>query len=1337
MAQQNIDFGAFPDDPNADAIRDAFQKVQNNFTELFVTGTAAQVSSINRSPGAGITVNSSIGNVIVSANIANVTVSSPNLVFGTSLGTLSSTLVYPSSSQTLYIVVPNTFSIGNVLASGDVTVTGKLSVTGISTLGNSVTANYFIGSGNNLSNIQGANVTGVVSGSNTAITVTSNSQPNITSLGTLTSLSVSGNVTTGNANLGNAAIANYFIGSGANLTNIPGANITGTIANSNYSAYAGNVVNASQSNITAVGSLASLSVVANANIGNIGTAGIITATGNIAGGNLITSGLITATGNITGGNVNTAGLISAIGNINGGNLNTTGMLSVGGNANVGNISASLFVGNLSGAGNSNTGNLGVTGVYATTLSSTGNSNVGNLGTAGLITATGNITGNNLFASGLISVTGNANIGNLSTAGSITATGNIQGANLVTGGNLSVTGTATVGNLSVTGNLTAGNITVDSIVNGTSNVDITNPGGNVTVGVNGNANIFTITDVGVVVLGTLSSSGNANVGNLGTTGVYATTLSATGNANVGNIGAALHVGNLSGSGNSNVGNLGVSGLITSTGNIQGGNVVTGGVISATGNANVGNVGATQVFASANVIAPQLISNVANGTPPLVVTSTTQVANLSVAVAAIANQAGNVTGSSQPNITSLGNLIGLTSNGTINFDNSTNISLANANVLRIGGGSLNTVLISDGTGGVSWGSYSGSPIGGSNTQIQFNDGGLFSGTSNLTFDKTTNTLNATNITGTTFSISGNSNVGNMNATGSIVSSGNLNAGNIGTGGLITATGNIAGGNLITGGQVSASGNITGSYYFGNGSQLTGIAVTSFPAANLTGTTLSSNVVTSSLTAVGTLASLSVTGKVTAGQLQGDGGNISNIQGGNVSGAVSSATTAGTVTTNAQPNITSTGTLASLSVSGNATVGNLSGAGNITGGNLSTGGILTVSGNGNIANGLFVSNTQSSYRVITISGDSTYTGFGGGQLAIVDASTKTKRMEMGYNSTANVGFIQAGVSGGSVSPVYINIDGGDIYLGQNVATFTGVFVRPLTNSTSTTSGALVVSGGAGIAGNIYAGGILSVTGNANIGNIGTAGLITATGNITGGNLVTGGAISATANSNVGNLGVSFLVSSGSIQGNVGVTGGNLLSLGTLSVTGNSNISNLGTSGLITATGNIQGGNLITGGILSVTGNTTLSNGVAIATSLVANNGVLQLGGHASVQALLEKATVSATAATGTINFDALTQPILYYTTNASANFTLNVRGNSTVTANAIMATGQSMTVAFLNTNGATAYYANVFQVDGANVTPKWQGGTAPTAGNANSIDAYTYSIIKTGSATYTVLASLTQYK
>ena len=123
-------------------------------------------------------------------------------------------------------------------------------------------------------------------------------------------------------------------------------------------------------------------------------------------------------------------------------------------------------------------------------------------------------------------------------------------------------------------------------------------------------------------------------------------------------------------------------------------------------------------------------------------------------------------------------------------------------------------------------------------------------------------------------------------------------------------------------------------------------------------------------------------------------------------------------------------------------------------------------------------------------------------------------------------------------------------------------------------------------------------------------------------------------------------------------------------------------------------------------------------------------------EVATVSATAATGTINYDITTQSVQYYTSNASANWTVNFRASSGTSLNTAMSTGQSVTVAFLVTQGATAYYNNVVQVDGTTVTPKYQGGTAYAAGNASSVDVYMYTIVKTGSAAFTVFTSQTKF-
>ena len=130
------------------------------------------------------------------------------------------------------------------------------------------------------------------------------------------------------------------------------------------------------------------------------------------------------------------------------------------------------------------------------------------------------------------------------------------------------------------------------------------------------------------------------------------------------------------------------------------------------------------------------------------------------------------------------------------------------------------------------------------------------------------------------------------------------------------------------------------------------------------------------------------------------------------------------------------------------------------------------------------------------------------------------------------------------------------------------------------------------------------------------------------------------------------------------------------------------------------------------------------------------ADVTTVVETASIVAAASTGTINIDFSTNPTVYYTSDATNNWTLNVRGTSGVTLNDTLTTGQIATVTFLATIGATQKRPTVFQVDGSAITPKWMGGTAPSAGNASSIDAYTLAIIKTGSAAFTMLASQSRF-
>lgn len=120
-------------------------------------------------------------------------------------------------------------------------------------------------------------------------------------------------------------------------------------------------------------------------------------------------------------------------------------------------------------------------------------------------------------------------------------------------------------------------------------------------------------------------------------------------------------------------------------------------------------------------------------------------------------------------------------------------------------------------------------------------------------------------------------------------------------------------------------------------------------------------------------------------------------------------------------------------------------------------------------------------------------------------------------------------------------------------------------------------------------------------------------------------------------------------------------------------------------------------------------------------------------ERTVISATAATGTVNFDADTQGVLYYTSNATADWTLNVRGSSSTTLASKLAVNDAVTISFLVTTGATAYKHTALTIDGSAQTVKWSGGTAPSAGNASAVDVYQFTIIKTAATpTYTVFGA-----
>jgi len=639
---------------------------------------------------------------------------------------------------------------------------------------------------------------------------------------------------------------NVIFANGEGLTNIPGGNIvgniSGNISNANYAAFAGDVVNSSQPNITSVGTLSSLSVTGNANVGNLGTAGAITATGNVTANYFIGNGsqltgidataIQNGTANVRtflNGNV----AVSASGNANVAIVTGTGV-NVAGTVNAtGNVSAAFFIGNGS----------QLTGIDATTIQNgtanvrtflNGNVAVSASGNANIVLVTG--TGANI--NGTLNATGNANVGNLGSGGLITATGNVSGGNLTTGGALSVTGNANVGNIGATAGVFTGNISslnanlgnlvtanyvnVAFDLNVAGNANIGSGSGGTITGANLlSANFIagtltTASQPNITSVGTLSSlsvTGNVAAGNLSTSG----TLSVTGNANVGNIGATGVVattlgGTLTTASQPNITSVGTLSSLAVTGNASAGNLSTSGTLSVTGNANVGNIGATGVVAT--------------------------------------TLGGTLTTASQPNITSVGTLTSLGVNGTVTAVAFT----ANTGVFTGNGSGLSAIA-------------------------------------------------GANVTGQ---------VGNALVAGTVYTNAQPNITSVGTLTGLNVNGNITAANITANTGV----------FTGNGSGLTALA-----GANVTGQVANALVAGTvytnaqpNITSVGTLSSLAVTGNATAGNVYAN------------SGTVGASLLTGTLTTAAQPNITSIGTLSSLSVTGN-----------VAAGNLTTTGILSVTGTG----------------------------------------------------------------------------------------------------------------------------------------------------------------------------------------------------------------------------------------------------------------------------------------------------------------------------------------------------------------------------------------------------------
>ena len=850
-----------------------------------------------------------------------------------------------TSSKVLYIVgyryigktgvnnLPDS-QIGN-LDITDQTITGQdtdanivlvANGTGQVTTSGNITASYYYGDGSQLT---GIDTSGVSNGtSNVRIAVADgNIELNVNG-GLTANVTDSGMVMTGgNLDLGNVIATGVVTATG----NVEGGNLT-----------SGGVVE----------------VTGNVIGGNLTTAGVVDATGNVAGGNLTTAGVVEATGNVIGGNITTVGVVAATGNVSGGNLTTAGAADITGNVSAGNVdggnlvTANFFTGTLI----DGTSNITVTNNGNIDLVSAGNTTVVITDTGANITGTVNANGTGTFGA-IITPTVTGTTGNLTlTAGSSddyveirpTGTGQVH----VGGFRIESVGTPTASTDAATKQyvddiaqglhvhapaVAASTDTLATMSGGTVAYDNGTSGVGATLTISGS----TITAIDGVTLSTDDRIIIKDETNSAHNGIYvytsSTVLTRADDFNtptemaggdfvfvqqgtlyndtgwvmtdpVTTVGTSdVNFVQFSGAGSFTAGagltltgtefSVNVDGLTT---DIQGGNVV--------------------VKTSAQLTTPNI--GEATGTS---LTATGNVSGGNLTTAGVVSATGNITG---------GNL---TTGGAVEATGS------------VTGGSL-----TDGTATLSSGALSGATT------------GTFSGN-----------VSAGNLTSTGAVYTDNINEESTNAGitfghevlgGQATFTANVAGGNLTTGGVVSATGNVSGGNLTTSGVVEATGNIdsTGGIFNGDGFGLSNI-----PAANITGLSLSgiangtSNVdiasvdgnITMGVNGTGDVVVVSdggieitgtadVSSTVTApaftantGLFTGDGGGLSNVAGGNVTGEVAFAATAnavaganvsgqvanalvsGTVYTAAQPNITSVGTLTSVEVSGTANVaGNL---------------------------------------------------------------------------------------------------------------------------------------------------------------------------------------------------------------------------------------------------------------------------------------------------------------------------------------------------------------------------------------------------------------------------------
>ena len=1263
MAQRNIDFGSFPDDPNADAIRTAFDKVQQNFSELFSGLQEQAVISVNRTAGVGTSVNSPTGNVIISANIAQVRIQSTTLDLVAGAGTPGPLAVINQGTVPISINLPQSVTgIANINLSDTLTA----NTVNVSLQLNGNIAN-FTGNITSMSNVIAGNVyanSGTIAASSLGGTLTTAAQPNITSVGALSALSVTGNLSSGNANLGNLAVANFFQGDGSLLTNVS------AIANTrilNGTSFANIPVSGGNLNIV-IGGNSTMNVTATgANI-----TGTLNVTGNVTAGNLIgilanggTSNITiaSATGNVTTAVAGTARITatSAGANVTG-TLGVSSTLSVTGNADVGNLGTAQVLASANVTSPQFISNI-ATGTAPLTVTSTtrvANLNVAYANVADFISVAAG-TGNNFL------IFANAATGNVTELTSTGLTANLS--------NNSITATTFVGALSGAAT-TAGTVTTAAQPNITSVGTLTSldVSGTVTAAAftantgifTGNGSALTALNASNISSGTLAQArlANSNVilGNtalaLGTTTTTVTGLSSvTSTAFVGDLTGAATSATTAGTVTTNaqpnitsVGtltSLGVSGTVTASAFTANTGIFTGNG-SALTELNASNISSGTLaqarLANSNVILGNTTLALGTTTTTIAglssVTSTTFVGALTGA-ATSATTAGTVTTAAQPNITSVGTLssVAVTANATAG-----NVY---ANSGTIGASLLAGTLITaaqpniTSTGTLSNLNVSGNIIA---PNITANTG-VFSG----------NAAGLTNIPGA--NVAGT--VPTATTAGTVTTAAQPNITSVGTLSSLAVTGNLSSGNANLGNAATAN------FFVGDGSLLTNIAVGagSFIQNGNSEVRVDANSnVRVSIAGTANVLTVTATGANVAG--------TANVTGNLVAGNISATSIVGNLTTAAQTNITSLGTLTGLTVNG---VSNLGANSNV----VITGGVANAFLRTNGSGGLI----WDTATLIPAQGENTQVIFNGGGSNYAGSNSLT------FNNSTNVLTVAGNITAGNISGsnnIFSNFFTGTLRTAAqpnitSVGTLTTLGVSNTVTAVAFTANTGVFTGnGSGLtalnASNISTGTVstdrlsgnypINITGNAafattatsantagtvttnaqgNITSVGTLVGLTVTGTINAGNVTATlltGTITTAAQPNITSVSTSFTGLTLAANGNITlsgassqITGANLVSAGFFSGNGSS-ITGINANSIASGTlaqARLANSNVILGNTTLTLGSTTTT--VAGLASVTSTTFVGSLTGAATTAGTVTTAAQGNITSVGTLTSLAVT--------------------------------------------------------------------------------------------------------